>query len=156
MNQEKLYALMNQDLLEREGMCKLYRIAEHWTLITSKYNAYIMPALEGDPICTGTIWTEDSSLHRRIDNTLNGSDLFYVGIMTVTLNMLKQKMIVFKDDFGLFYLIRYTASADYLARLKRKERRIKRYQDLIVFWSPDDDFPLMACCEVSGQKVRGE
>lgn len=156
MNQEKLYKLMQDDLLNRDGPCTLYRMSDYWTMVTSKYYAVIMPHSDVDTICTGTQYTTDSSVHRRIDNTLNGSDMFYVGTMTVSINMLKQKVIVFKDDFGLFYLIRYTAAADYLARLKRKDRRIKRYQDLIVFWSPDDDFPIMACCEVSGNKVKGE
>lgn len=155
-NQEKLFACMQADLLNRDGPCTLYGLSDHWVLVTSKYDAYVLPRTYLDTCCTGTKWTEDSSVHRRIDNTLNGSDMFYVGTMNVTINMLKQKVIVFKDDFGLFYLIRYTAAADYLARLKRKDRRIKRYQDLIVFWCPDDDYPIMACCEVSGNKVRGE
>lgn len=160
INQEKLYKLMQDDLIDRDGACTLYQIAEYWTLVTSKYYAVVMPAGDAeysiDTVITGTKWTTDSHVHRRIDNTLNGSDMFYVGTMTVSLNKLRQKVIVFKDDFGLFYLIRHTAAAEYLAKLKQKDRRIKRYQDLIVFWCPDDDFPIMACCEVSGNQVRGE
>lgn len=153
-NQEKLFACMQADLLNRDGPCTLYGLSDHWVLVTSKYDAYVLPRTYLDTCCTGTKWTEDSTVHRRIDNTLNGSDLFYVGKMKVSVNMLKYNSLVFKDDFGLFYLIRSTDTAEYLVKYP-KCRRIKRYQDMIVFWSPDDDFPIYAACEINGQQVKG-
>ena len=159
LSQEKLWSLMQDDLLNRDGPARLYRIAEYWTMVLCKYQAVILPAADPlysvDTVITGTDWTTDSSVHRRIDNTLNGSDLFYVGKMKVSLNMLKQNVLVFKDDFGLFYMIRATAAAEYLAKAGPKYRRIKRYQEMICFWCPDDDFPMLAACEVSGQSVKG-
>ena len=159
LNQEKLWSMMQDDLLNRDGPARLYRISEYCTLVLCKYQAVVMPAPglshSVDTIITGTNWTTDSIVHRRIDNTLIGSDLFYVGKMKVSLNMLKQNVLVFKDDFGLFYMIRATAAAEYLAKAGPKDRRIKRYQEMICFWCPDDDFPMLAACEVSGQSVKG-
>lgn len=153
MNQEKLFSAMMDDLIERDSAATLYKIAEHWTLVTTKYNAYVLPSEYVDTVVTGNMWTEDSTVHRRIDNTLMGSDLVCIGHMTVTVNMLQQKVLVMRDDFGIVYFLRWTKTAEMLS--KDKQLRCKRYRDLIAWWSADDDFPIYAGCEISPHQARG-
>lgn len=153
MNQEKLYQAMQDDLFHRDFAAKLYRLAEHWTLVTTKYHAYVLPKDMVDEAVTGHGWTDDSSVHKRIDLTLNGSDIVCIGHMQVTVNMIRQKVLVMRDDFGIVYLIRWTKTADLLSR--DKHLRCKRYQDLIVWWSADDDFPIYATCEINPSQARG-
>lgn len=153
MNQEKLYGAMQDDLFNRDSAALLYRIAEHWTLVTTKYHAYVMPADMVDGDLAGNKWSEDSHVHHRIDNTLNGSDLVCIGHMTVNVNMLRQKVLVMRDDFGIVYFIRWTKTAEMLS--KDKKIRCKRYQDLVCWWSADDDFPIYAACEINPHQARG-
>lgn len=153
MKQDKLFAAMQDDILNRDSAAILYRMSDSWTMVTTKYQAYIMPADMVDTVSTGCTWSDDSHVHHRIDNTLNGSDLVCIGMMTVSVNMLRQKVLVLRDDFGIVYLIRWTKTAEMLAR--DNSLRCKRYQDLVVWWSADDDFPIYAGCEIAPDKVRG-
>lgn len=157
MKQEKLYKAMQDDLMDRESSCQLYRMSDYWTMVTCKYQAFIMPECDPeigvDHDLVGNSWTADSHIHKRIDSTLNGLSVTCIGQMTVTVNLLKQKVLVMVDDFGVLHMIRNTRTANMLA--KDKHTRCLMYQDLIVWWCPDDDFPIYAACVITGRSCSG-
>ena len=78
--------------------------------------------------------------------------MVYVGKLTVTLDLLKVKVLLFRDRFGMFYMIRYTGTAEMLA--KDKQVRCLRYQEMISWFCPDDDFPIYAASVIPGNLVH--
>lgn len=149
---KKLYQAMNNDLLDRDGYCYHFRMNDDISMVITKYAAFVMPESEIDHTATGSDYKINRDVESRVFMCLNGGEMVYVGKLTVTLNLLKVKVLLFRDCFGNFSMIRYTGTAEMLA--KDKGVRCMRYQEMITWFCPDDDFPIYAASVIPGNLVH--